>query len=695
MEGGGETNSKVSKAKGAIYVSNFSSTIQASDLEELIGKMLKVLGTYMPGPTATGLKRAFAIISVEADELSAITTCARKLNDCYWKGSRIFVEMAKTFYKDRLDSERLADKEAKEMQFKKVHIALNAPLPVYDPMSKNSMLRLLRIPKHHEWVATHHTACTTVRRGYSDLTVKSLGRRITFEYNDDGSLRNQLVVDGNNASTAKYSLEKNNDLMPILAASGRKGFGTLMDSAPSRRDNIDPRKPFHLTREAQKQIDNTYHDFSLNNQEEHIEMNNWAQELGYTTAGDMRHANSEFASGQHDSDTEAQEASTASHRYIKRVGGLADDSSDDEHIPSCAPEELDPEALRRERQRAIAIFAQLLAGSLQAPTAQTEHAISDAIAEPVAEPQTLAPPAPQQRLLKRGWDAVRETAALRYDPTAADGGAKFLLNAEEKAAQLQAAREREVQKLEASRADTMNAEHANLPIPTVEVEHADLGELKGIFARDSGVWFGDDGDLGHAVQKRRIDPSADSGLDEIFLAAEKQGLDVRSVADQSSTGMTFSFFEQSEADPLVATKNVVVRDADKQAVSRPSPQDPLDMDADDGMTAHEETIEIENTDPNVFAFSLNAMCGFARSFCRVGDVEALKSAWSAQRAKGLTDIRRRVHDLRRKNKRSGMTSLSKNTQLGGLHSDFRSDEVRPTKPMNRKRGGRRGQGGRS
>lgn len=61
----------------------------------------------MPPPTLTGIVRGFTIVKVKgADE--TVQKYIKALNGSIWNGSKINIEVAKEFYKDRLQSERSA-----------------------------------------------------------------------------------------------------------------------------------------------------------------------------------------------------------------------------------------------------------------------------------------------------------------------------------------------------------------------------------------------------------------------------------------------------------------------------------------------------------------------------------------------------------------------------------------------------------
>ena len=96
---------------GRIYIRDFSYEATAEDISILITKVCPVVEVYISGPTPTGINRSFAIVVVNANNL-LVEKCIKTFNNCHWKGTRIFVEKAKEYYKDRLGREQTRDREA-------------------------------------------------------------------------------------------------------------------------------------------------------------------------------------------------------------------------------------------------------------------------------------------------------------------------------------------------------------------------------------------------------------------------------------------------------------------------------------------------------------------------------------------------------------------------------------------------------
>ena len=93
---------------GRIYIRDFSYEATAEDLTILISKVCPVEEVYISGPTPTGINRSFAIVVVNASS-ALVEKCIKTFNNCHWKGTRIYVEKAKEYYKDRFEKERIRE----------------------------------------------------------------------------------------------------------------------------------------------------------------------------------------------------------------------------------------------------------------------------------------------------------------------------------------------------------------------------------------------------------------------------------------------------------------------------------------------------------------------------------------------------------------------------------------------------------
>ena len=95
---------------GRIYIRDFSYEATAEDLSSLISKVCPVEEVYISGKTPTGINRSFAIVVVTATD-PMIEKCIKTFNNCHWKGTKIWVERAKEYYKDRFERERVRERK--------------------------------------------------------------------------------------------------------------------------------------------------------------------------------------------------------------------------------------------------------------------------------------------------------------------------------------------------------------------------------------------------------------------------------------------------------------------------------------------------------------------------------------------------------------------------------------------------------
>ena len=98
-----------------LIIRHYHSGTTESDIRGLFGKIGNVEEVYMPSATITGIVRNFAIVKVNCSE-DSLQKALKALNGSNWNGSRINIEIAKEYYKDRLENERkiLAEKDCVE-----------------------------------------------------------------------------------------------------------------------------------------------------------------------------------------------------------------------------------------------------------------------------------------------------------------------------------------------------------------------------------------------------------------------------------------------------------------------------------------------------------------------------------------------------------------------------------------------------
>lgn len=101
--------------KGRLYVKDTPTDATVADFTALFGRLCPVLDVYIPGPTPTGIRRNFVIVTLEADE-SNLKNYMKTFNGILWMGVKIRIELAKEWYQTRWDKEK---KEFEEKERKK------------------------------------------------------------------------------------------------------------------------------------------------------------------------------------------------------------------------------------------------------------------------------------------------------------------------------------------------------------------------------------------------------------------------------------------------------------------------------------------------------------------------------------------------------------------------------------------------
>lgn len=106
------------KMNGRIYIRDFSYDATAEDLSALISKVCPVEEVYISGKTPTGINRSFAIVVLNGTDL-LVEKCIKTFNNCHWKGTKIWVEKAKVYYKDKFEMERARERKIAAMRLQR------------------------------------------------------------------------------------------------------------------------------------------------------------------------------------------------------------------------------------------------------------------------------------------------------------------------------------------------------------------------------------------------------------------------------------------------------------------------------------------------------------------------------------------------------------------------------------------------
>lgn len=98
-----------------IHLSGLPPNATKEDVSGLISKVCPVLEVHIPEPDEWGFRRNFAVIRVNA-EPNKVQNCIKSYNGSMWKGNKIRLDMAKEWYKDRLEREKQMEQELLQKQ---------------------------------------------------------------------------------------------------------------------------------------------------------------------------------------------------------------------------------------------------------------------------------------------------------------------------------------------------------------------------------------------------------------------------------------------------------------------------------------------------------------------------------------------------------------------------------------------------
>ena len=102
-----------------LYVGGISrKTITGAALQELLSKVCPVAEVYVPPQSKTGLGKDFAIVVLEGADAKELgdrcARCIKAFNNSLWKGSRLRVEHAREYFKDRMLKEKMEQEQLEE-----------------------------------------------------------------------------------------------------------------------------------------------------------------------------------------------------------------------------------------------------------------------------------------------------------------------------------------------------------------------------------------------------------------------------------------------------------------------------------------------------------------------------------------------------------------------------------------------------
>lgn len=624
-----------------LHVSEFLSSVTQSDLENLVSKVCPVVSIYIPCKTATGILRQFAIIVVNCDD-AAVQKCIKAFNGSFWKGSKLRIDVAKEYYKDRLARER----EEYESSMYQKHLELQQERQVFEikpafcePSIKVRSTRYVQ-----------HMIVSTVpqhggKRRHSQMAagkIMQCGRKKVFD--EDGNPRNEDGVEDEEIpmseldSTAEKQHKdaaldtgteissKNTSSQPSEApkkAGGgvRVGFGSLLKDVKS---------------------DGKFHKSTQLLLRPGTEDDECCVEKATSTSSRAQSRSALAAVLDLDDDD-------AEGVYGEEEEELATDQNVDE--PCMDSADLREEVLAAERSRASAVLAQMLGKGTDASSTKIDTGAS--AQNSAGSVAVDAAPRDDKARLQSGWGV---TAIARYDPTAEDESA-FVMTEEERIAILTAKQDESTRRAAAEKARQAKG--------TGGGDYADTAAFKQMFHKESGVWFGDDGTLEQSVSK------GSEALDRLFLEAEMQGIDLRSntatTAKADSNVMKFSFFDDP-ALPGDSTGSASFLDnpMDANRNTNPAPRTsnppPEVLPA---LTEKERFEQLWNAMPP--PMTIEQVILSCRTFCRDKPEEELIKDWKATREKMLLSFKRRRKDAIKHAIAKGYKIGSKFTSDAGIY----------------------------
>lgn len=218
------------------YVGGISSSTSEEDLRAMFAKVCHVEEVHLPQPFAFGLQRPFAIVRLSEIDPKA-ESALKRLDGTNWKGSKLKIEKAKEYYRDRFEAERA-----------NAHLA---PIKPQQPVSKARTQPILSFAADVIKLRRRKgvPALKAATKPYLTFHDKTYGasctaqakacRRTVFDDNDAENFiaENNLVsidVTGAPSSSSRQpqgTVQKNTEAAVKVIAKGggqRKGFGTLL-----------------------------------------------------------------------------------------------------------------------------------------------------------------------------------------------------------------------------------------------------------------------------------------------------------------------------------------------------------------------------------------------------------------------------------------------------------------------------------
>jgi hypothetical protein len=611
-----------------LYISNIPYGTLEKDIKLLIEKVSPVREIYIPGSTPTGLYRDFAIVTLEFDDnegeipsydgaILAALKCVKALNNCIWKSVKIKVEIAKEHY---IDTRKREIEENEELNMDIIdNYTDNEAIDDYSsddkPLFNRNVLRF-RKSRYSEPIII--SCRPNLIKDMNEITKKitknkktklDCGYKIKFlDDSDDERNYNEYVQEQNELFKAsefvidKFGIEKQRNektlesksieneksvdkVVEVITKTGgglRKGFGTLIGSGSTVK------VPANIV--ALRSV--------LEDDECCVENHSFSNKP-------VENMNSEFGDGEEEEDP---------HPYD------SDEEGGQSNELCVQSEDIVPQALVNERKRALALITNMFGGDDKNNVSNKEDDDDSLLAVPVIQS-------------RKGWDSV---LIKRFDPTKDDSVDKFEVSAEDR---IKNAMNNTISMEKKENSNISNNSSIIVEDSQGDAKgYADLNELKDIFYKEGGVWWGDDGTLNEAVSR------GGAGQDKLFLEAEKLGFDIRSTTQKSeeSSVMKFGFFDEesnnfdSNSDKVTAEPKTTEQKW-KQVIHN----DKIEWLPDNG------EVEVEKEKKQMH-HSLLDIVRNAKKFSRDKPISTIVSDWKESRIKLAVDYKRKRKESRKK-----------------------------------------------
>ena len=246
--------------KQRMFMRGFPLTTTIHDIEGLFNRVGEVEEVYLPGPSPTGLFRDFAIVTMTFPSENDISKCSKTLNNVLWKGNKIQVEVAKQYYQEKLEIERMEEAQKLQEEQEETPTLMNGrksteegvfeylnALPKFDPYNdvsmylniKNSSIRGSKPLSVRTVPATDHLSSVAKAKLQRSRKLR-FGWKTIFNDNCEPIVSTQN--EANSSDGSKFGIPEKNESKESLfrpTVGRRVGFGTLLADAEKYPENYE------------------------------------------------------------------------------------------------------------------------------------------------------------------------------------------------------------------------------------------------------------------------------------------------------------------------------------------------------------------------------------------------------------------------------------------------------------------------